>query len=110
MSSSNVIVVPTTTTAASSSIPGAWAVVNSNNNVTWQTQPGTLPVDINGYLPSTEAREFLSQLLKNHCSEEDVKQILLLLFNTLSTTDKENIKLSPGVVTALLTFCIEKYA
>jgi hypothetical protein len=110
MSSSNVIVVPTTTTAASSSIPGAWAIVNSNNNVTWQTQPGTLPADISDYLPSTEAREFLSQLLKNHCSEEDVKQILLLLFNTLSTTDKENIKLSPGVVTALLTFCIEKYA
>jgi hypothetical protein len=110
MSSSNVIVVPTTTTAASNSISGTWTILNENNNVTWQTQPGTLPADISDYLPSTEAREFLSQLLKNHCSEEDIKQILLLLFNTLSTTDKETIKISPGVVTALLTFCIEKYA
>jgi hypothetical protein len=106
MSSSNVIVVPTTTTAA----PGTWVITSANNNVTWQTQPGTLPADISDYLPSTEAREFLSQLLKSHCSEEDVKHMLLMLFNTLSTTDKENIKISPGVVTALLTFCIEKYA
>jgi hypothetical protein len=105
MSSSNVIVVPTTTAAS-----GTWAITSANNNITWQPQPGSLPVDISDYLPSTEAREFFSQLLKNHCSEEDSKQILLLLFNTLSTTDKENIKISPGVVTALLTFCIEKYA
>jgi hypothetical protein len=110
MSSSNIIVVPTTTTASSTPLPKAFTVVNSHTNVTWQTQPGTLPADISDYLPSTEAREFLSQLLKNHCSEEDIKHMLLMLFNTLSTTDKENIKISPGVVTALLTFCIEKYA
>ena len=73
-------------------------------------QPAMPNADIFQYLPDREAREFLSRLLQNHCSNSDAKELLMMLFNKLSTTEKEDIKISPGVVTSLLAFCIEKYA
>lgn len=69
-----------------------------------------IPAAQSEYLPKTEELDFLLPLLEKHCSNNDAKELLLILFNTLSQTPQEELKISPEIVTAILTFCIEKHA
>lgn len=87
-------------------IGSTWAT----NTTTYPIWPPVASTPKSEYLPSTEEIDFFLPLLEKHCSNNDVKELLLILFDKLSQTPQEEVKISPEVVTALLTFCIEKYA
>lgn len=63
---------------------------------------------VTAYIPSTEDIDFLRELL-DHCSNTDAKNLLLTIFQTIKEPDVHP-QISPEVVSAILTYCIEKYA
>ena len=63
---------------------------------------------VTAYIPSTEDIDFLRELL-DHCSNTDAKNLLLTIFQTIKEPDVHP-QISPEVVSAILTYCIEKHA
>ena len=63
---------------------------------------------VTAYIPSTEDIDFFRELL-DHCSNTDAKNLLLTIFQTIKEPDMHP-QISPEVVSAILTYCIEKYA
>ena len=88
--------------------------INSDTKMLWECleghqwePPRDLQKDISSFLPPSDSKRFLRELVSQSLSNKDCEKVIGMLVEYLSKEDR-NIKLDENIETSILSFYIDK--